>query len=71
MIMNTRIRLYSIYICQPKHKIIILYSFEMDGRIILKSIMESSVRGMDWIQLAYYKVQYWVLVNMVMNLCVP
>jgi len=33
--------------------------------------VEIGWKGVDWIQLAQYRDQYWALVNMVMNLWIP
>ena len=43
----------------------------IDGRIILKRIFKKGWEGMDWIDLAEYRVKWWVVVNAVMNLAVP
>jgi hypothetical protein len=41
------------------------------GRIILKSISKKWDGGMDWIDLAYDRDRWWVLVSLVMNFRVP
>jgi hypothetical protein len=43
----------------------------IDGRIILKFILEKSNGGMDRIDLAQDMYRWWALVNAVMNLRVP
>jgi hypothetical protein len=43
----------------------------VDGRIILKLILEKWDRGMDWIDLAKNKDRWRVVVNAVMNRRVP
>jgi hypothetical protein len=34
-------------------------------------LREIEIEGVNWIQLAQDRVQWWACVNMVMNLCVP
>jgi hypothetical protein len=43
----------------------------VDGRIILKRILEKWDGGMDWIDLAQDRDRWQALVNAVMNLWVP
>jgi hypothetical protein len=43
----------------------------IDGRIILKWILDEWVGGMDWIDLAQDRNRWRAVVNAVMNLWVP
>jgi hypothetical protein len=43
----------------------------VDGRIIIKWILEKWERGMDWINLAQDRDRWWAVVYAVMNLRVP
>jgi hypothetical protein len=43
----------------------------VDGRIIMKSIVEKWDGGMDWIDLAQDRDRWRTVVNAVMNLVVP
>jgi len=44
----------------------------MDGKVLLECILKEIVReGVEWIHLAHYRVHWWSLVNMVLNLWVP
>ena len=43
----------------------------VDGRIILKWILESGGESMDWKSLAQEMDRLWVPVNVAMNLCIP
>jgi hypothetical protein len=43
----------------------------VDGRIILKWILEKGDGGMDWIDLAQYRDRWRAVVSAVMNLRVP
>jgi hypothetical protein len=43
----------------------------VDGRIILKCVLETWDGGMDWIELAQDRDKWRALVNAVMNLRVP
>jgi hypothetical protein len=38
---------------------------------IKKDIKEIGQEGMEWINLAQYRDEWWALVNMVMKLCFP
>jgi len=38
---------------------------------IKMDLREIGINGANWIQLAQDRVQWWVFVNTVMNLCVP
>jgi hypothetical protein len=44
---------------------------DVDGRIILKWILEKWDGGTDWIGLAQERDRWWSVVNAVMNLWVP
>jgi hypothetical protein len=48
-----------------------LENTDIDGRIILKWILEKWVGGMDWIDLAQYRDEWRAVVKAVMNLQVP
>jgi hypothetical protein len=48
-----------------------LEDLSVDGRIILKWILRSEMRGMDWIDLAQDRDRWRALVNAVINLRVP
>ena len=43
----------------------------VDGRLILKCILEKWDGGMAWIDMARDRNRWWAFVNAVMNLCVP
>ena len=45
--------------------------FPAVGMIILKLIIWKQCEVVDWVYLAQYRVQWWVLVNMPMILRVP
>jgi hypothetical protein len=42
----------------------------VDGRIILKWMLEKWDGGMDWFDLTQDRNRWWAVVNAVMNLCV-
>jgi hypothetical protein len=62
---------YSILVGEPEGKIPLERTWRRWEDNIKMDIKEIGWEGVDWIHLAQHRYQWWVLVNMVMNLCVP